>query len=293
MPLSVKEKDVEQFYKDENACIDFLIREGILYSRNECEVCKRGKMKRYPSAPKIWHCNYHGCRFKISVFLHSFFAKSKIPCHDLLRIGYKWLSGQRYTDILEQTKHSTVTVSTEVRFFRELVSSCLSEEDIVVGGPGVVVEVDESKFGKVKYGHGHRVDGVWVVGGVERTVERRIFLKAVPDRSAETLTAILRANIAPGSIVLTDLWRGYSRISNSIAITHLTVNHSQNFKDPVTGTHTNTIEGSWHGIKCKIAPRNRTEDLIDEHLAEFIWRRQNSEDLWKGFLKCLRVTKYN
>jgi hypothetical protein len=120
MPLSVKEKDVEQFYKDENACIDFLIREGILYSRNECEVCKRGKMKRYPSAPKIWHCNYHGCRFKISVFLHSFFAKSKIPCHDLLRIGYKWLSGQRYTDILEQTKHSTVTVSTEVRFFGNL-----------------------------------------------------------------------------------------------------------------------------------------------------------------------------
>jgi hypothetical protein len=32
-----------------------------------------------------------------------------------------------------------------------------------------IVEVDESKFGKRKYHRGHRVEGVWVIGGVERT----------------------------------------------------------------------------------------------------------------------------
>jgi hypothetical protein len=185
MSFFPKEKDVEHFYKDEPACIDFLMREGILYTPSICQQCNVGTLKHYPSKPKIWHCNNYRCKGKVSIFRDSFFAKSMLPCHDLLHIGYKWLSGQRYSDILAQTGHSTKAVSTTIRFYQELVSACLSEEDIVIGGPGVVVEVDESKFGKVKYGHGHRVDGVWVVGGVEQTAERLLFLKTVPDHTAE------------------------------------------------------------------------------------------------------------
>ncbi len=54
-----------------------------------------------------------------------------------------------------------------------------------------VVEMDESKFGKRKYHQGHRVEGVWVVGAVERTLQRRMFAISVDDRSRETLRAII------------------------------------------------------------------------------------------------------
>ena len=39
-----------------------------------------------------------------------------------------------------------------------------------VGGPGHIVEIDESKFGKRKYNKGHPVgDKSWVFGGICRT----------------------------------------------------------------------------------------------------------------------------
>ncbi|EFX68062.1 hypothetical protein DAPPUDRAFT_260665 [Daphnia pulex] len=37
-----------------------------------------------------------------------------------------------------------------------------------IGGPGSVVEIDESMFGKRKYNRGKKRKGVWVFGGVER-----------------------------------------------------------------------------------------------------------------------------
>jgi len=39
-----------------------------------------------------------------------------------------------------------------------------------LGGPGKIVEIDESKFGRRKYHRGHHVDGQWVFGGIERGV---------------------------------------------------------------------------------------------------------------------------
>lgn len=107
-----------------------------------------------------------------------------------------------------------------------------------------MVEIDESKFGKRKYHKGHRVDGVWVFGGVERTPERRIFVCSVPDRTENILLPILKQHVEEGSIVHSDCWSAYGNISKKLRLDHKTVNHSINYKDPVTGVHTNSIEGT-------------------------------------------------
>jgi len=44
----------------------------------------------------------------------------------------------------------------------------IEDESEQIGGVGMRVEVDESKFGRRKYHTGRRVDGVWVFGGIER-----------------------------------------------------------------------------------------------------------------------------
>lgn len=209
----------------------------------------------------------------------------------MLLIGYLWLSGANSTTITILTGHSSHTIADYLRHFQQLVAGNISEDDATIGGPNIVVEIDESKMGKRKYHRGHRVEGVWIVGGIERTAERKMFATSVQDRTQETLLDVISRHVAPGSIIHTDLWRGYSGL-DTIGMTHRTVNHSRHFVDPETGVHTNTIEGIWNGMKLKIAPRNRNEEHVDGHLLAFIWKRNNIENLWVGLLDALRETAY-
>ena len=76
-------------------------------------------------------------------------------------------------------------------FAREVCVAVLEKDSEAIGGPGKVVEIDESKFGKRKYHKGTRVDGCWVFGGIERE-SKKLFLTTVPDRSSATLIPIIR-----------------------------------------------------------------------------------------------------
>ena len=68
--------------------------------------------------------------------------------------------------------------------------------------------------------------------------------------------------------------------------------HSQHFVDPETGAHTNTIEGTWNGIKLVIVPRNRIAKDMENRLFEFIWRRKHANNLWDAMLMALSEVKY-
>ena len=60
-------------------------------------------------------------------------------------------------------------------------------------------------MGKRKYNRGHRVEGVWVVGGVERISNRKIFAIPVERCDAITLETIVTRYVLAGSIIQTDL----------------------------------------------------------------------------------------
>ena len=204
--------------------------------------------------------------------------------------GYLWLNKVPMAGLMKMTGHGSETVCSFRRHFEYLTASSVTAESCIIGGDGVVVEIDEAKLGKRKYHRGHRVEGVWVVGGIERTSEKRVFVVPVKDRSALTLQEVIRTHVAPGSIVHTDCWRGYTSIGDEYQ--HRQVNHSLHFVDPNSGTHTNTIEGFWNGLKLQIAPRNRTRAGMDEKLLSIIWRKQNKNSLWDAFNLALKNIHY-
>jgi len=206
-------------------------------------------------------------------------------------IGYLWLCKCKHSSIVKLSGCPSKTVTSFTKFFRELIISTLEDDNRMIGGEGIIVEIDESKFGKRKYHRGHIVKGAWVCGGIENTIEKRFFVEVVNDRTAATLHELISRHVAPGSIVHTDLWRGYIGIEE-LGVVHKTVNHSRYFKDPITNVHTNTIEGLWNGIKQQIPARNRTKNHITNHLFECIWRKNNHDELWNSLLNALKTTGY-
>ena len=112
------------------------------------------------------------------------------------------------------------------KYFRNMVANQVNSIENQIDGESTIVEIDKSKFGKIKYHRGHRVEGVWVFEGVKRTPKRRMFLIDVPDRSENTLLFYIQKYVKPGSIIFSDLWRGYYNIEKKLNMLHFTVNHS-------------------------------------------------------------------
>lgn len=91
-----------------------------------------------------------------------------------------------------------------------------------------------------------------------------------------------------GSTIYSDLWKAYETIEEipGMNFRHLTVNHSENFVDPVTGAHTQSIESLWGKVKY----RKKKECGVpragfDSFLCEFLWRQNNkNKDLFRKIL---------
>lgn len=268
---------------DEEACIGFIIERELVYNQPRCARCRKSTYRN----GRMWKCTNHQCNWKKSIFKDSVFSNTRLPPQTILLIAYLWLAKCSHSSIQVLTGCSSATISYFTSLFRQLVANEIEENEGQIGGENIIVEIDESKFGKPKFHRGHHVEGAWVIGGVERTPERRVFAEVVENRDANTLLEVVRRRVAPGSIVHSDLWRAYRAIPSIVHMEHRTVNHSHHFVDPETGVHTNIIEGTWHGIKVGIPERVRCEGKIENYISEFIWRRQNEDDIWLAFLNCL------
>ena len=187
-----------------------------------------------------------------------------------MHLAFFWLT--RKTSLFAELYFgfSDKTVTSYFKYFCELVADLLAVQDFRIGGDGIEVQIDESKFGCRKYHRGHLVEELWIFGGVEKTQKRKVFLMPVTDKCEETLLAYIEWHIEPGSIIIFDMWRGYLNIEEKFSMQHFTVNHSVEFVNSKTGKNTNTIEEIWSGVKRKITVRKRTESEINLHLLEFV-----------------------
>ncbi|XP_026808861.1 uncharacterized protein LOC113551049 [Rhopalosiphum maidis] len=69
--------------------------------------------------------------------------------------------------------------------------------------------------------------------------------------------------------------------------THNTVNHSEDFVDPLTQAHTQWIESLWRPLRLKVVKNmcGTFPDLLPKYLTETWYRGINKSDLFNVFLR--------
>lgn len=74
----------------------------------------------------------------------------------------------------------------------------------------------------------------WVFGLKSRAPDAGPIFYVVPRRDSNTLLPIIRFHVQANSTIISDEWRAYGAF-RQLGFRHMTVNHSRNFVNPVTG----------------------------------------------------------
>ncbi len=110
-------------------------------------------------------------------------------------------------------------------------------------------------------------------------------MQIVQQRDAATLLPIIQAHAAAGTTIHSDEWAAYRRVQTLPNIAaHGTVNHSVNFVDPATGTHTQNVESYWNRVKGKLKRmRGCHAHQLAGYLDEFMWRERHGRTTRMAF----------
>ncbi|RUS71031.1 hypothetical protein EGW08_021202 [Elysia chlorotica] len=144
-----------------------------------------------------------------------------------------------------------------------------------IGGPDVVVEIDETLITRRKYNRGRLSTQIWPFGGIERVSKRKFLVPLTCDvaenRTKETLLPLITKYILPGTIIYSDAFRSYHDIKN-LGYTHCVVNHSKNFVDPEDNNfHTQNIERLWKDVKSWVKRPGIWSKYLYQYLGRYLF----------------------
>lgn len=225
------------------------------------------------------------------IFSDSIFQNANISFGDICKLLLFWIDGSKQDVAMKHLELGSLnTVVNWYRKFRDVAYNAMITNKKPIGGPGKIIEIDESKFGKRKYHKGHHVEGQWVFGGIERG-SGKCFLVPVEKRDRKTLIPIIEAWIEKGSIIMSDYWRAYD-VLGEIGYEHLKVNHSIEFKNSKNGACTNAIEATWNAAKRSFSTSSRRKNAFAGHLARYMFLKSckmSASDPFIEFFSSARV----
>ncbi|QQP54541.1 Putative LOC101846883 [Caligus rogercresseyi] len=264
-----------RLFVDEDIAVAFCRDRGLITRTLICPSCLASCKETKHKGKIVFRCTKKVCQKVFSILIDSIFAKCRLPITKILHILYLWSCPRPVRDVVREVGVTKTTVVDWGKTFRAICTRHLRQHSVPLGGPGRIVEIDESKFGNRKYNRGRVIDGHWVFGGVERGPGGACFLLEVEDRSVGTLLPMITDRIAQGSTIMSDGFATYRRISD-LGYNHLTVIHKRNFVDPLTGAHTQSIESLWAQVKKfmrQIDVMNTSRELFQSYLDQFCVRR--------------------
>jgi transposase-like protein len=239
----------------------------------------KGKAHR----PGLYQCG--ACREQFTVTVGTVFERSKIPLSKWLAALFLMVASKK--GVSAHQVHRMLGISYKSTWFMmHRLREAMRQGDLApMGGPGSIVEIDETFIGRkpdmpIERGTNHKHV---VLTLVERGGSARSF--HVDGVKKEDVLPIIRANLDRETHVMTDEAKRYAQLGDEFA-KHDAIDHSREeygYTDRKTGVNinTNTIEGYYSIFKrgMKGVYQHCSEKHLHRHLAEFDFRYSNRSAL--------------
>ena len=140
--------DLCQYISEDTATtVQYLQSKHLLSSARDCSQCSiRMNLGRKTDISDgcIFRCP--SCKTTKSLHDGSFFSKSKMTLQQWLLLLYWWVREYPVTDAAEEAKVGRNTAINVYQWLREVCTTNLLQTSIQLGGPGTIVQIDESLF---------------------------------------------------------------------------------------------------------------------------------------------------
>lgn len=285
-----------QILSDINKVIQFLRERNVLKKGKFCENCQKWMTQvvvKSKSDKYMWRCSR--CRKSVSIRDQSFWSEQGLGLDVYVAVLFLFavdVPGNIALRMLSPigcgqdgavNEHSLYTW---YNLYRDIMSRYMLENPVFFHRTEVV-EIDESKWGrKRKYNRGRNPNNQpWVFGMIGRTSGKAVIF-TVDRRTADSLIPKIRDHVEVGSTIFSDDWAAYRQLPRQ-GYEHGVVVHKDNYVDPVTGVHTNTIEGFWGNAKNPFKQMHGVfPHQLNAHLDEVTFRwNHKGEDIFELLLQ--------
>jgi hypothetical protein len=260
-------------YRDESSCIKSL-SDRKWPDGFSCDHCQSERSYQLKTRPRIFECVK--CRHQHSVTAGTVFHKTRIPLRKWFLAAFLMMSDKRGVSAMFLSRELDIRYETAWLMAHKLRHALYEREEFKLDQ---FVEADETFYGgrnqKGMQGRSKAPGKSLIVLAVEKVVANKkqnrgikqhgfiagnARIQVIPAASNEELGAFIRANVRPGTRLLTDAWAGYKGLegynhnpvvqgagenaAKNMPIAHILFS---NIKAWLNGTH--------HGVSSKHLPR--------------------------------------